>query len=149
MPGLDDRVLLTQNKQESMTTDSTPSETRDAPAAPRIQVTEDAVRFAKKKRTEVGKPNAALRVGVKGGGCAGHTYVTDFTEEPPRERDLVYDFFGLPVYVDKRSIQYLEGSVLRYEHTLMYQGFKFDNPQQESSCGCGLTFSVKRGLKTV
>jgi iron-sulfur cluster assembly protein len=51
--------------------------------------------------------------------------------------------------VDNRSIKYLEGSVLRYENTLMYQGFKFDNPQQESSCGCGQTFSMKRDLKTV
>lgn len=118
-------------------------------AEPRIQVTADAVAYARRKRTEIGKPNAALRIGVKGGGCAGLTYVTDLTEEPPRERDLVYEFFGLPVYVDNRSIKFLDGSVLRYEQTLMYQGFKFDNPQQESSCGCGLTFSVKRDLKTV
>jgi len=128
---------------------SDPTISEDASAAPRIRVTEDAVGYARRKRNEIGKPNAALRVGVKGGGCAGFTYVTDFTEEPPRERDLVYDFFGLPVYIDNRSLKFLEGSVLRYEHTLMYQGFKFDNPQQESSCGCGLTFSVKRDLKTV
>lgn len=117
--------------------------------APRIQVTAEAAAYAKRKRIEIGKPNAALRVGVKGGGCAGLTYVTDFTEEPARERDLVYDFFGMPVYIDNRSITYLEGSVLRYEHTLMYRGFKFDNPLQESSCGCGQTFSVKRSLKTI
>ena len=131
---------------ESDTVSNTPQEPN---AAPRIRVTAEAVEYAKKKRAEIGKPHAALRVGVKGGGCAGLTYVTDFTDEPPRERDLVYEFFGLPVYVDKRSIEYLEGSVLRFENTLMYRGFKFDNPLQDSSCGCGLTFSVKRGLKTV
>jgi iron-sulfur cluster assembly protein len=132
------------SQQASDTTSSGASD-----AAPRIRVTEDAVGYARRKREEIGKPNAALRVGVKGGGCAGFTYVTDFTEDPPRARDLVYEFFGLPVYVDNRSIEFLQGSVLRYENTLMYQGFKFDNPQQESSCGCGLTFSMKRDLKTV
>jgi iron-sulfur cluster assembly protein len=133
---------------ETVKAEASSAEAHEQPS-PRIQVTEDAVRYAKRKRDEIGKPNAALRVGVKGGGCAGFTYVTDFTEDPPRQRDLVYEFFGLPVYVDNRSIEFLEGSILRYEQTLMYQGFKFENPQQESSCGCGLTFSVKRNLKTV
>ena len=105
--------------------------------------------FAKKKRVELGKPDAALRIGVKGGGCAGLTYVTDFTEDPPRERDLVYEFGGLTVYVDTRSLRYIEGSELAYEKTLMYQGFRFKNPLEESTCGCGMTFSVKKELKTV
>ena len=130
-----------------------PTQMTDTPAAdttePRIRVTPEAVVYAKKKLVEIGKPNAALRVGVNGGGCAGLTYVTDFTEDPPRERDLVYDFFGLPVYVDQKSLKFLEGSVLRFENTLMYQGFKFDNPLQESACGCGHTFSVKKNLKTL
>ena len=116
---------------------------------PRIRVTPEAVEYAKKKRAEIGKPNAALRIGVKGGGCAGLTYVTDFTEDPPRERDLVYVFFGLPVYVDTSSLRYIEGSELAYEKTLMYQGFRFKNPLEESTCGCGMTFSVKKELKTV
>jgi iron-sulfur cluster assembly protein len=118
-------------------------------AAPRIRVTPEAVEYAKKKRVEIGKPDAALRIGVKGGGCAGLTYVTDFTEEPPRERELVYEFGGLRVYVDTRSLRYIEGSELAYEKTLMYQGFRFKNPLEESTCGCGMTFSVKKGLKTV
>lgn len=132
--------------QPTQTTDPSPAAEN---AEPRIRVTPEAVVYAKKKLVEIGKPNAALRVGVKGGGCAGLTYVTDFTEDPPRERDLVYDFFGLPVYVDPKSLKFLEGSVLRFENTLMYQGFKFDNPLQESSCGCGHTFSVKKNLKTI
>ena len=102
-----------------------------------------------KKRAEIGQPQAALRIGVKGGGCAGLTYVTDFTEEPPRERDLVYDFHGLTVYVDQKSLKFIEGSVLDFQNTLMYQGFKFKNPLEDSTCGCGHTFSVKKGLKTV
>ncbi len=133
---------------------SQPTPTQDPKAAvdnaePRVRVTPEAVVYAKKKLAELGRPNAALRVGVKGGGCAGLTYVTDFTDDPPRERDIVYEFFGLPVYVDQKSLKFLEGSVLRFENTLMYQGFKFDNPLQESACGCGQTFSVKKNLKTL
>jgi iron-sulfur cluster assembly protein len=131
---------------------SQPTQTQDAQpdsAEPRIRVTPEAVVYAKKKLAELGRPNAALRVGVKGGGCAGLTYVTDFTDDPPRDRDIVYEFFGLPVYVDQKSLKFLEGSVLRFENTLMYQGFKFDNPLQESACGCGQTFSVKKNLKTL
>jgi len=125
------------------------STTESASAPPRVSVTAEAVEYAKKKRAEIGLPGAALRIGVKGGGCAGLTYVTDFTEEPPRERDLVYHFFDLPVYVDARSLKYIEGSVLDFHNTLMYRGFKFKNPLEDSTCGCGHTFSVKKELKTI
>jgi len=123
----------------------------DPSAAPRITLTREAADFAMKKRVEIGKPQAALRVGVKGGGCAGLTYVTDFTEDPPRARDLVYEFYGLTVYVDTRSLEYIEGSVLEFQNTLMYRGFKFRNPLEDASCGCGLTFSAKprKDLKTI
>jgi iron-sulfur cluster assembly protein len=111
-----------------------------------VTLTPEAVDFAKKKRVQLGKPEGALRVGVKGGGCAGLTYVTDFTDDPPRERDLVYDYDGLRVIIDPRSVPYIEGSTLNYENSLMYQGLKWNNPQQASACGCGETFSVKEGV---
>lgn len=127
------------------------SSDRDQPAdappegagAPRVQVTPDAVAFCLKRRLELGKPLAALRIGVKGGGCEGLTYVTDFTTDPPRKRDIIYDFDGLPVYVDERSLKYIEGSEIYYHNTLMYHGLKFRNPLEASACGCGETFSVK------
>lgn len=109
---------------------------------PRIRLTDKAAEYMKTKLMFQGKPGAALRIGVKGGGCNGLTYVTEIDEKPPRKRDLVYDFSGLKVVVDKRSIRYLEGSVVDYENTLMYQGLRFKNPLEESSCGCGETFSV-------
>lgn len=111
---------------------------------PRIRVTGAAVEWVKKRRERLGQPNAALRVGVKGGGCAGYTYVTDLADEGPKSRDLVYLFDGLRVYVDERSLQFIEGSVIDAKNTLMYQGLKFENPNEEKSCGCGATFSVKR-----
>jgi iron-sulfur cluster assembly protein len=112
-------------------------------AEPRVVLTPEAVEYAKRKREQLGSPGAALRLGVRGGGCAGLTYVADFTSEPPRARDVVYDFAGLTVYIDTRSLAYVDGSVIRYERTLMHQGFKWENPQQESSCGCGHTFSAR------
>lgn len=84
-----------------------------------------------------------LRVGVKGGGCAGYSYVTDLVEGEPRQHDLVYEFDGVRVYVDERSLRLIDGSTIDAKQTLMYQGLKFDNPREEKSCGCGMTFSVR------
>lgn len=115
------------------------------PGDPAVRLTAKAAEYAKARRAELGQPNAALRVGVKGGGCAGLTYVTEFTDAAPSPRERVYDFFGLSVYVDERSLRYIQGSVLDYEKTLMHQGFKWQNPLEASTCGCGMTFSVKTG----
>jgi iron-sulfur cluster assembly protein len=105
----------------------------------------EAIRAALVKR---GTPDAALRVGVKGGGCSGFSYAIEFSDDPPRKGDTVLEFSeeGLStvrVFCDKKSILYLGGSVLDYEKTLMYQGFKFKNPQEASRCGCGHSFTVK------
>jgi len=125
-------------------TQTSPSPTEPPRAdVPRIQVTAEAVEWVKKRRDRLKQPNAALRVGVKGGGCAGYTYITELTEEPPKARELVYQFHGLSVYVDSRSLAFIEGSVIDAKNTLMFQGLKFDNPLEEKSCGCGATFSVK------
>lgn len=104
----------------------------------------EGVRVALKKR---GTPDAALRVGVRGGGCSGFSYVIEFSDDPPRSGDTVLEFSEegastVRVYCDKKSILYLGGSVLDYEKTLMYQGFKFRNPQEASKCGCGHSFTV-------
>jgi iron-sulfur cluster assembly protein len=112
-------------------------------AAPRITLTAEAAQFVKERVAKEGRPGASLRVGVRGGGCNGLIYVLDYTDDPPRPRDLVYDFYGTRVLVDNRSIEYIEGSTIVYEKTLMFQGLKFKNPLEASTCGCGETFSVK------
>ncbi|MEM9692448.1 MAG: iron-sulfur cluster assembly accessory protein [Myxococcota bacterium] len=100
-----------------------------------------------------GTPDAALRVGVRGGGCSGFSYVLEFADGEPRSRDLVFRYpvpaeggGGSPgdvkVYCDKKSIIYLNGAALEWSKTLMYQGFQFSNPQEKSSCGCNESFSV-------
>jgi iron-sulfur cluster assembly protein len=125
-----------------MSTESTAANSPPS-AAPRILLTPEAADFVKRRLEKEGRPNAALRVGVRGGGCNGLIYVLDYTDDPPRARDLVYDFDGTRVLVDDRSIDYIEGSTIVYENTLMFQGLKFKNPLEASTCGCGETFSVK------
>jgi iron-sulfur cluster assembly protein len=108
-----------------------------------IQVTERAARWVLDRHARLGQPEAALRVGVKGGGCAGYTYVTDATTDPPTEREQVLEFYGLRVYVDRRSLKLIGGSTIDLQKTLMQTGLRFQNPHEASTCGCGSTFSVK------
>ena len=133
-----------------MQTSSAPSEAKPsvAPSEPpksrrEITISDKAVEFARKKLLARGTPDAAVRLGVKGGGCSGFSYVIQYEDTPPRERDTVYEAGGVRFYVDKKSFVYLAGSVLDYEQTLMFQGFKFKNPQEASSCGCGHSFTVR------
>jgi iron-sulfur cluster assembly protein len=115
--------------------------------APTITLTAEAAAFVKARLTREGRPNASLRVGVKGGGCNGLIYVLDYTDDPPRPRDREYDFHGVRVLVDDRSLDFIEGSRIVYENTLMFQGLKFENPLETSTCGCGETFSVSEETK--
>jgi iron-sulfur cluster assembly protein len=114
------------------------------PQAPNqaLQVTERAV---KKIRTAMAKEGVSpeeggLRLGVMGGGCSGLSYSIKF-DTRPRERDRVYEFDGVRVFVDPKSFLYLHGMTLDYEETLMRQGFNFINPNSTRSCGCGSSFS--------
>lgn len=113
--------------------------------APRtgITVTEAAVRYAKEKLAARGTPEAAIRLGIKGGGCSGFSYVVQFEDDPPKARDYLYETDGVRFIVDKKSFVYLAGTVFDYEKTLMFQGFKFRNPQEATSCGCGHSFTVR------
>jgi len=82
-----------------------------------------------------------LRLGVKGGGCSGLSYAIEF-DARPRERDNIFEFDGVRVFIDPKSFVYLRGVTLDYEETLMRQGFNFINPNSARSCGCGSSFSV-------
>lgn len=108
-----------------------------------IQITEGAARFGRQKLETRGTPEAAIRLGIKGGGCSGFSYVIQFEDGEPRTRDYAYEVDGVRFVVDKKSLVYLGGSVFDYEKTLMFQGFKFRNPNEASSCGCGHSFTVK------
>ncbi|MCA9646632.1 MAG: iron-sulfur cluster assembly accessory protein [Polyangiaceae bacterium] len=108
-----------------------------------LTITSGAADFARQKLATRGTPDAAIRLGIKGGGCSGFSYVIEFSDDPPRDRDRVLEVDGVRFYVDKKSMIYLMGSVLDYERTLMFQGFKFKNPQEASRCGCGHSFTVR------
>jgi iron-sulfur cluster assembly protein len=82
-----------------------------------------------------------LRLGVKGGGCSGLSYAMSF-DTHPRERDRIFVYDGVRVFVDPKSFVYLHGMTLDYEETLMRQGFNFINPNSSRSCSCGTSFSV-------
>ncbi|MBM4356756.1 MAG: iron-sulfur cluster assembly accessory protein [Deltaproteobacteria bacterium] len=110
-------------------------------------VSPEAARKIKEALAKRKTPNASLRVGVRGGGCSGFSYVLEFADAAPREgRDLVYtvpvDDGEVRVICDKKSILYLAGSTLEWEKTLKWQGFKFTNPKAESACGCKESFSI-------
>jgi len=123
---------------------STPSSSSSPASAKReVRISDEAVSYAKKRLEARGTPNAAVRLGVRGGGCSGFNYVIEFSDDPPRSKDTVREFDGVRFYVDTKSLLYLAGSTLDYEHTLMFQGFRFKNPQEASRCGCGHSFTVK------
>jgi iron-sulfur cluster assembly protein len=114
-----------------------------SPNAKSIQVTERAlvkIRSAMAKEN-VSPEQGGLRLGVQGGGCSGLSYNIRFDSQP-RERDRVYEFDGVRVFIDPKSFIYLHGMVLDYEESLMKQGFNFINPNSSKSCGCGSSFSA-------
>lgn len=116
-----------------------------APAADagpgRIELTPKAVEMARKALLKRGTPEAALRVGVRGGGCSGASYVIEFADKI-RARDLVFEFDDVKVVTDPKSLVYLRGSILDYEVKLMQHGFKFLNPNERAACGCGTSFGI-------
>lgn len=120
--------------------------TSTPPVAPtteesRIELTPKAVEMAKKAIARREQPTAGLRLGVRGGGCSGASYVIEFAEKI-RDRDKVFEYDGLKVIVDPKSLVYLRGSVLDYEVKLMSHGFKFLNPNEKKGCGCGESFGI-------
>ena len=118
------------------------SPTGSTPAQKGIQVTDLALRKIRSamEKENVSPVEGGLRLGVLGGGCSGLSYNIRFDTQP-RERDRVYNFDGVRVFVDPKSFIYLHGMVLDYEETLMRQGFHFVNPNSTKSCGCGSSFS--------
>jgi iron-sulfur cluster assembly protein len=111
-------------------------------AAGGLQVTERAVKRIRMAMAKEGvsPEEGGLRLGVMGGGCSGLSYSIKF-DTRPRERDRIYEFDGVRVFVDPKSFLYLHGMTLDYEETLMRQGFNFINPNSTRSCGCGSSFS--------
>ena len=107
-----------------------------------IILTEKAVKQVVKIKAENNIPDDhALRVGVKGGGCSGFSYVIAF-DEAQKERDIILEQHGIKIYVDPKSMFYLGGTVLDFSDGLNGKGFVFNNPKAAKTCGCGNSFSA-------
>jgi iron-sulfur cluster assembly protein len=104
-----------------------------------IQVTPKAIQKIKQTFEREGV-FGGLRLGILGGGCSGLSYQFKF-EVKPRERDNVFEFDGVKIFVDPKSLIYLRGLTLDYQESLMQSGFIFDNPNASKSCGCGTSFA--------
>ncbi len=83
-----------------------------------------------------------VRIGAKGGGCSGLTYVLDFDEKGPTEFDLTFEQYGVRLVIDKKSSFFMMGTELDFNDGLLDRGFVFRNPEATGSCGCGTSFSV-------
>jgi iron-sulfur cluster assembly protein len=107
-----------------------------------IQVTERALVKIKAAMAKEGisPEQGGLRLGVQGGGCSGLTYNIRFDTQA-RERDRIFQYGDVRVFVDPKSFIYLHGMTLDYQETLMQQSFVFVNPNASKSCGCGTSFS--------
>src|SRR3954463_16795787 len=106
-----------------------------------ISLTANAVAKVREIMAQQNPVPAGLRVGVVGGGCSGFSYSMSF-ENGAGMMDKVIDVEGLKVYVDATSMMYLQGVTVDYVETLEGAGFKFENPNVKSTCGCGSSFSV-------
>ncbi|MBZ5515639.1 MAG: iron-sulfur cluster insertion protein ErpA [Acidobacteriia bacterium] len=106
-----------------------------------IELTAKAVEKVKEILARQEPQPQGLRVSVVGGGCSGFSYQMNFENES-NGIDKVFEFDGVKVFVDQASLMYLNGTKIDYVETLEGAGFKFENPNVKTTCGCGSSFSV-------
>lgn len=105
-----------------------------------ITVTERAAAHIQKSLASRGK-GEGLRLGVRTSGCSGYAYVMEFADAVGPD-DQVFEYLGVKVIVDPKSLVYLDGTELDYAREGLNEGFKFNNPNVKGGCGCGESFSV-------
>ena len=105
-----------------------------------ITTTENAAKHINSYLTKRGK-GLGVRLGVKTSGCSGMAYNLEFVDEV-NEDDLIFEEHGARVYIDPKSLVYLDGTQVDYTKEGLQEGFKFENPNVKDSCGCGESFHV-------
>ena len=105
-----------------------------------ITITENAAKHINGYLTKRGK-GLGVRLGVKTSGCSGMAYTLEFVDEV-NEDDLIFEEHGARVYIDPKSLVYLDGTQVDYTKEGLQEGFKFENPNVKDSCGCGESFHV-------
>ena len=109
----------------------------------KLRLTEAAAKRIRKVVADEKNPALMVRLAVLGGGCSGFQYKFDFDAKFDQAEDIVIERDGAKLVVDKTSLGLLEGSEVDYGESLMEAGFKINNPNATSSCGCGSSFSVE------
>lgn len=108
--------------------------------APLVRATPEAIEELRRLMEKEPDSVEGVRLGVKGGGCSGLSYVLEFGRS--RENDNIFEQDGIRFFLDRKSSIYLKGIVLDYKEGLTGKGFTFNNPNASSTCGCGESFSV-------
>ena len=108
-----------------------------------VEVTERAISEIKKASGTRAQMPKGLRVGIRGGGCTGFSYLFEWSDSEPRPEDKVLSFEDgrVRVFIDPKSFVYLDGSILEFSTSLVGRGFKFVNPKVKGTCGCGESVS--------
>ena len=106
-----------------------------------VEVTDKAVQKIREAFQREGVQGGGLRLGVQGGGCSGLSYLFRF-DMKPRAADQVLDYGDVKVFIDPKSMVYLDGMTLDWKDSLMHSGFVFDNPHAKKACGCGTSFTA-------
>lgn len=105
-----------------------------------ITITENAADHIRKFLTKRGK-GEGIRIGVKTSGCSGMAYTLEFVDKIQPE-DQVFEQNGVKVFIDPKSMVYLDGTQVDFAKEGLQEGFKFENPNAKESCGCGESFHV-------
>jgi iron-sulfur cluster assembly protein len=138
---ISDAVAMNARSMEHISmTETTTIPTTESSA---ILLSESAAREIRNiiQQQELDAEKIRLRVGVKGGGCSGFSYLLDLTETQ-KETDEVYEQHGIKIVIDPKSLLYLNGTKIDFKDEIMGRGFVFNNPNATSSCGCGSSFSA-------
>lgn len=126
----------------AMTADTdTPAPAPTSPTTPQVMVTSRAAKVMRDQLARRGTPQAAIRLGIRGGGCTGYSYLFEYEDREPRASDHVFTRDGVRVVVDAKSMILLKGTEVDFETGIRGHGFKFNNPNIKDSCGCGESIS--------
>ena len=106
----------------------------------KVSLTESAAGHIKRQLEGRGR-GLGIRLGVRTSGCSGMAYALEFVDEPQPE-DKVFQAFGASIYVDPKSLVYLDGTELDFVKEGLNEGLKFNNPNVSAECGCGESFTV-------
>jgi iron-sulfur cluster assembly protein len=132
----------------SATVEQTTANSAAVTTKPKVTITEKAASevkriVAEQKGADTGFPDVVyLRLRVVGGGCSGFQHKLDLDPTFNEKLDERFEFHGVPVVIDKRSLMYLEGVTVDFHDDLNARGFSISNPNAKSTCGCGSSFSM-------